>query len=159
MKSQALTTLRRHLLELLQGGGAHESFDDLIADIPSGVRGKRPPGQSHTPWRLLEHLRITQEDILEFSRDPDWKSPDWPAGYWPEGDVPPTGKAWDESIAAFRADLQAIQDLIADESNDLLIPFPWASDGQTLFREAILLADHNSYHLGQLATIRRLLED
>src|SRR5205085_7801118 len=116
--------LRDHLLWLLQRGDAHPDFEAAFADLPSQLRGARPAGVPHTPWRLLEHLRICQWDILEFSRSPRHVSPSFPAGYWPEGDAPPDAAAWDRSVAAFRADMKAMQDLVADPSADLFAPFP-----------------------------------
>jgi uncharacterized damage-inducible protein DinB len=148
--------LREHLLYLLRGGGAHLNFDAAVADLPPELRGARPPGVPHTPWRLLEHLRIAQWDILEFSRNPKHVSPKFPEGYWPDGDAPPDAAAWDRSVAAFRADLQAMQDLVADPSTDLFARIPHG-EGQTLLREALLVADHNAYHLGQLVVVRRAL--
>lgn len=148
--------LRTHLLEFLRGGHAHLTFDKAVAGLPAKLRGAKPPGQPHTPWRLLEHMRIAQWDILEFSRDPKHVSPKWPDGYWPEGDAPPEAGDWQESVRRFRADAKAMQRLVADPKNDLLKPFPHGQ-GQTLLREAMLLADHNAYHLGQLVIVRRLL--
>jgi hypothetical protein len=148
--------LREHLLYLLRGGGAHLHFDAAVADLPPALRGARPPGISHTPWRLLEHMRIAQWDILEFSRNPKHVSPDFPAGYWPEGDAPPDDGAWESSVAAFRAGLKAMQDLVADPKTDLFARIPHG-DGQTILREALLVADHNAYHLGQLVVVRRAL--
>ncbi len=148
--------LREHVLYLLRGGGAHLNFDAAIADLPPDLRGTRPPGIPHTPWRLLEHMRIAQWDILEFSRNPRHVSPKFPDGYWPEGDAPPDGGAWDRSVAAFREDLQAMQDLVADPKTDLFARIPHGS-GQTVLREALLVADHNAYHLGQLVCVRRAL--
>ncbi len=148
--------IREHLLELLGGGHAHLDFDRAVADLPAGLRGVRPPGQPHTPWRLVEHLRIAQWDIHRFSVDPHHVSPAFPDGYWPEGDDPPDADAWDRSVAAFRADLRAMMDLVADSETDLLAPIPHGQ-GQTVLREALLVADHNAYHLGQLVTVRRLL--
>ncbi len=148
--------LREHLLYLLRGGGAHLSFDAAIADLPAALRGAKPPGIPHSPWRLLEHMRIAQWDILEFSRNPKHVSPDFPAGYWPEGDAPPDDAAWDRSVAAFRADLKAMQDLVADHQTDLFARIPHG-EGQTILREALLVADHNAYHLGQLVVVRRAL--
>jgi hypothetical protein len=148
--------LRDHVLELLRGGSAHLDFDKAVAALPAKLRGAKPAGQPHTPWRLVEHMRIAQWDILEFSRNPKHKSPKWPQGYWPPGDAPPDAKAWDHTVAAFCADLKAMQDLVADKKSDLFAPFP-GGEGQTLLREALLLADHNAYHLGQLVVIRRLL--
>ncbi|MFQ5881230.1 MAG: DinB family protein [Candidatus Methylomirabilales bacterium] len=148
--------LRKHLLNLLRGGGAHLDFEAVIADLPAELRGSRPAGAPHTPWQLLEHMRIAQWDILEFSRNPEHVSPTFPDGYWPEGDAPPDAAAWDRSVAAFRADLQAMQDLVADPSRDLFAPIPHG-DGQTILREALLVADHTAYHLGALVLLRRLL--
>jgi DinB superfamily len=149
-------SLRDHLLYLLKGEGAHAKFEDVIDDFPADLRGKKLENFPHTAWMLLEHLRIAQWDILEFSRNAKHKSPDWPSGYWPKEEAPPSADAWSESVRAFQGDLKAMQKLIADPKSDLHKPFPWG-DGQTLLREALLAADHNSYHLGQLVTLRRLL--
>jgi hypothetical protein len=148
--------LREHLLYLLRGGGAHLSFDVAIADLAIPLRGAKPSGVPHTPWRLLEHLRIAQWDILEFSRNSKHVSPRFPEGYWPPQDAPPDDAAWDRSVAGFRADLQAMCDLVADPRTDLFAPIPHG-DGQTILREALLVADHNAYHLGQLVIVRRAL--
>jgi hypothetical protein len=149
-------SLRDHLLYLLRDGGAHLDFDAAIADLPADLRGAKPAGLPHTPWRLLEHMRIAQWDILEFSRNPKHVSPKFPDGYWPQGDAPPDADDWDRSVASFRADLRAMQDLVADPATDLFAPIPHGQ-GQTILREALLVADHNAYHLGQLVTVRRLL--
>ena len=149
-------SLREHLLYLLDGGGAHLHFDQAIADIPSDLRGKSAPAVPHSPWRLGEHMRIAQWDILEFSRNPKHVSPDWPAGYWPQGDAPPDEQAWDQSVARFRADLATMKDLVANPTTDLFARITHG-DGQTILREALLVADHNAYHLGQLVMLRRLL--
>jgi hypothetical protein len=154
MKSDQV--LREHTLYLLKGGGAHLGFDAAIADLPVELRGRRPTGIPHTPWRLLEHMRIAQWDILEFSRNSRHVSPKFPEGYWPSGDAPPSDAAWDQSIAAFRSDLQAMQDLVANPDIDLMARIPHG-DGQTILREALLVADHNAYHLGQLVVVRRAL--
>ena len=148
--------LREHLLYLLKGSGAHLSFEDAIADLPEDSRGAHVEGVPHTPWRLLEHMRIAQWDILEFSRDPKHVSPKFPDGYWPDSDIPPSTNAWDESVEAFRADLKAMQDLVANPATDLFAPIPHG-DGQTILREALLVADHNAYHLGQLVVLRHCL--
>ena len=148
--------LRDHLLYLLRGGGAHLDFDKAIAALPPALRGAKATGTPHTPWRLLEHMRIAQWDILEFSRNPRHVSPEFPDGYWPRGDAPSEDAAWDRSVAAFRADLQAMQNLIADPTTDLFAAIPHG-EGQTILREALLVADHNAYHLGQLVLLRRLL--
>ncbi|HEX5273541.1 MAG TPA: DinB family protein [Gemmataceae bacterium] len=144
-----------HLLYLLRGGGAHLKFGAAVAGLPTDLRGAKPPGLSHTPWRLLEHLRIAQWDILEFSRDPRHVSPLFPQGYWPAGDAPPDEGAGDRSVAAFRADRRAMEDLVADPTTDLFARIPHGQ-GLRLLREALLVADHNAYHLGQLVLIRRL---
>ncbi len=149
-------SLRRHLLDLLRGGNAHVDFDAAIAKIPPKLRGARPPGVPHTPWRLLEHMRIAQWDILEFSRNPRHVSPDFPGGYWPKGDAPPDAGAWAQSVKSFRRDLQEMEALVEDPSTDLYARIPHG-DGQTLLREALLVADHNAYHLGELVVVRRLL--
>lgn len=150
------SALREHVLYLLRGGGAHLSFDKAIDGILPELRGGKVPSVPHTPWRLLEHLRIAQWDILEFSRNPKHVSPEWPAGYWPEGDAPPDDAAWDRAVDAFRADLRAMEELVADPKTDLFARIPHG-DGQTILREALLVADHNAYHLGQLVVVRRLL--
>jgi hypothetical protein len=148
--------LREHVLYLLRGGGAHLDFEAAITDLPVALRGAKPAGVPHTPWRLLEHLRIAQWDILEFCRIPHHVSPPFPDGYWPAGDAPPDPQAWEQSVAAFRADLRAMQDLVTDPATDLFAPIPHGT-GQTILREALLVADHLSYHLGQLVVVRRAL--
>ena len=149
-------SLREHLIYLLQGGGAHLHFDKAVADIPPDLRGRTVPPVPHSPWRLLEHMRIAQWDILEFSRKAGHVSPPWPDGYWPRGDAPPDVRAWEQSVEAFSADLAAMCTLVADPAADLFSPIPHG-DGQTVLREALLVADHNAYHLGQLVVVRRLL--
>lgn len=149
-------SLRTHLLNLLRGGGAHLSFDDAVADLPATLRGRKPAEVPHTPWRLVEHMRLAQWDILEFSRNAGHVSPPFPDGYWPKDDAPPSAAAWDRSLERFRADLDAMCDLVADPATDLLAPIPHG-DGQTILREALLVADHNAYHLGQFIVVRRAL--
>ena len=149
-------SLRDHLLYLLSGKGAHVSFEKTVAGLPPELRGAKPAGLPHTPWQLLEHLRLAQWDILEFSRNPEHVSPEWPEGYWPATEAPPDDAAWEASLAAFRNDLAAMKALVADPASDLYTPFPHG-DGQTLLREALLVADHNAYHLGQLVLVRRAL--
>jgi hypothetical protein len=149
-------SLRQHLLELLQGGGAHTKFDDVVKNVPEGLRGRKPTGFPHSLWMLLEHLRIAQWDILEFTRNPKHVSPEWPEGYWPKKETPPTTAAWNESIKKFHADLAALQELVKDPKTDLFAKLPWG-DGQTILREALLVADHNAYHLAQMVDVKRLL--
>jgi hypothetical protein len=148
--------LRQHLLDLLRGRNAHADFDAVVADFPSRLRGVRPPGAPHTAWQLLEHMRTAQWDILEFSRDAKHKSPPWPEGYWPKTEAPPNAASWNNSLRSFRADLKAMAKLVADKKTDLFAKIPHGS-GQTILREALLIADHNSYHLGQILLLRRLL--
>ena len=148
--------LRQHLLSLLAGGSAHLDFDRVIAGFPNELRGVRPPGLPFSAWGLLEHMRIAQWDILEFSRNPKHVSPEWPEGYWPRSDAPPQAAAWEESVRAFRADLQAMEKFVANPMTNLFARIPHGS-GQTILREAFLVADHNAYHLGQLVMLRRLL--
>jgi hypothetical protein len=148
--------LRQHLLELLNGGHAHADFDTAVRNLPLALRGKRPKGSEHSPWEILEHLRIAQGDILEFARDPGHQSPDWPSGYWPATPAPPDEKSWDKSMRAFRRDLKAMGDLVRNPATDLFARIPHGN-GQTVLREALLVADHNAYHLGELVLLRRLL--
>ena len=148
--------LREHLLELLNGGHAHATFDKAVKNLPVALRGKRPKGAEHSPWEVLEHLRIAQWDILEFSRNPAHQSPAWPSGYWPAKPAPPDEKAWDKSVRAFRRDLKAICALVENPSTDLYARIAHG-DSQTILREALLAADHNAYHLGELVLLRRLL--
>jgi hypothetical protein len=149
-------SLRKHLLSLLNAGNAHLDFDSAIKDFPADLRGKRPKGSPHSPWEILEHMRLAQWDILEFTRNPEHVSPDFPSGYWPTTPEPPNNKAWNKSADGFRADLKAMSELVANKSTDLFAPIPHG-DGQTVLREALLVADHNAYHLGQLVLLRRLL--
>jgi DinB family protein len=149
-------SLREHVLSLLKGDNAHADFETAIKDMPPDLQGKRPEGSAHSPWEILEHMRIAQRDILEFTRNPEHVSPDFPGGYWPSASQPPNEKAWNRATDAFRSDLAAISALVADDKNDLFAPLPHG-DGQTLLREALLIADHNAYHLGELILLRRLL--
>jgi hypothetical protein len=148
--------IREHLLELLRGGHAHLDFEKATANIPVELRGVRPADLPYTAWRLIEHMRIAQWDILQFSINPQHVSPDFPDGYWPKGDAPPDADAWDHSLTAFQADLKAIMALVAAPETQLLMQLA-DGQGQTILREALLVADHNAYHLGQLVTVRRLL--
>ena len=148
--------LREQLSRVLDWHAAHVDWKKAVKGIPSKDQGRRPKGGEHSPWELLEHMRIATWDILEFSRDPKHKSPDWPAGYWPKQPQPPTAAVWQKSVKALQRDLEQMQELVNDPKADLLAPIPGGS-GQTLLREALLIADHNAYHLGQLVLVRRLL--
>lgn len=149
-------SLRKHLVSLLTDEGAHVSFDNATKDLPLGFRGIRPEGAEHSPWELLEHMRIAQWDILKFTRDPKHVSPAFPSGYWPQSPAPPDEQAWDNSVKAFRSDMHEMAELIENPKTDLLGPLPHDKD-KTVLREALILADHNAYHLGQLILVRRLL--
>jgi DinB superfamily len=148
--------LRKHVIYLLKGGGAHVDFDSAISGLPAKLRGAQPAGSPHTPWRLLEHMRIAQWDILEFSRNAAHVSPDFPEGYWPKGDAPPSAAAWAKSVKSFRSDRRQMERLVSSPSTDLYARIQHG-DGQTILREALLAADHNAYHLGELVLVRRLL--
>ena len=152
----ALDALRKHVLELLKGREAHADFDAAVSGLPLRKAGEKPAGAPYSAWQLLEHMRIAQWDILEFSRNPKHVSPQWPKGYWPHAEAPPDKAAWTRSVRAFRDDLKAMQALVASPASDLLARIPHG-EGQTLLREALLLSDHNSYHLGQFIMLRRLL--
>ena len=149
--------LREHIRYLLSGGGAHLDFETAIAGLPVAMRGERPVSIPYSPWMLVEHMRICQWDILEFSTKADHVSPEFPQGYWPNGESPPDESAWDVCIQNFRNDLDAMKRLVSDSSTDLLAPIPHG-EGQTILREALLIADHNAYHLGQLVVVRRALD-
>jgi DinB superfamily len=149
--------IRQHISNLLIKAEAHVGLRETLKDFPRKLRGRKPDGAPHTPWQLLEHIRIAQWDILEFSRSAKHKSPKWPDEYWPKTEEPPGDKAWDKSVKQVLADLEAMDKLIADPKRDLTGKIPHG-DGQTLLREALLVADHNAYHLGQLVMVRRILE-
>jgi hypothetical protein len=156
MKTNPDQVLRQHLLYLLKDGCAHAKFEDVIKNFPENHRGKKVQNFPHTAWMLLEHMRIAQWDILEFSRNRDHASPKWPEGYWPKTAGPPSAAAWTKSLQGFRKDLKAMEDLVSNPKTDLYAPLAWG-DGQTVLREAMLVADHNAYHLGQLVMLSRLL--
>jgi hypothetical protein len=148
--------LREHITNLLSGRGAHLDWKESFAGIPPKLRGVRPSGAPHSLWELLEHMRIAQWDILEFSRDPKHVSPDWPAGCWPESAEPSNAKAWEKSLKLFARDLAQMKKLVANPRTNLFARIPHGT-GQTILREALLVADHNAYHLGEAVFLRRLL--
>jgi hypothetical protein len=150
------TAIRQHLSRLLEWTEAHVGFDAAVEGIPAASRGVKPEGLPYTPWQILEHLRRTQHDILDFCRNPDYKELKWPDDYWPDSPEPSSAKAWDESIALFRRDRTALQQLAADPDVDLTATIPHGT-GQTYLRELLLVADHSAYHVGQLIIVRRLL--
>jgi hypothetical protein len=147
--------VREQVLYLLKGGGAHATLDDVLKDFPAKLRGAKPDGVPYSAWELLEHMRTAQWDILEFSRDPGHVSPEWPKEYWPKSSKPSPSE-WNSSIASFRKDLKAMIALVENPKTDLYGRIPHGT-GQTILREALLVADHNAYHLGQLVLVRRLL--
>jgi uncharacterized damage-inducible protein DinB len=148
--------LRKQLVEMLEGGHAHADFDSIMQGFPAELRGRSVSGVPYTAWQLLEHLRISQWDILEFSRSAKHISPEWPKGYWPSETSPRDEKAWEHSVQQFKRELKEMKELVEDEATDLYVRIPHGT-GQTILREALVLADHNSYHLGQLVLLRRLL--
>jgi hypothetical protein len=148
--------VRELLSQMLGWQDAHVGFDAAVADIAPAARSKQPPGLPYSPWQLVEHLRITQHDILEFCRNANYREMNWPADYWPASPAPPSAAAWDESVAAFQRDRQALQQLAADPKIELTAKIPHGQ-GQTYLREIVLAADHTAYHVGQLVAVRRLL--
>ncbi len=151
------SALRDHLVKLLTIAWAHVTAEEGIAGVPPDRRGARLPSHPHTIWQLLEHLRICQDDLVGYSRDPNHVSPGFPEGYWPESDAPADEEAWDASVTAFKNGLQDMVDLVSDRSRDLFETFPWSEEGHTLLREALILADHNAYHLGQIVQLKKAL--
>ena len=150
-------SLRKHILYLLRDGGAHLSFDDFINRFPADLCDRRIDGLPYTPWQVLEHMRRAQWDILEFSRDANHVSPEFPKGYWPDPEQPGTAALWEQSVAEFRKDLEQMAALVEDPATDVYATIPHG-DGQTILREALLIADHNAYHLGVLTMMARVLK-
>lgn len=150
------TTLREQLLGLVDGHGAHMPFEAAVAEFPADAINRRPPNVPYTPWQLLEHLRITQHDIVRYIREPGYESPAWPEGYWPARDATATPEQFAETVAGFVADRQALHDMVADPSVDLLAPLAH-TPGHTILREIRIVADHNAYHLGEFAILRQVM--
>jgi DinB superfamily len=150
-------SIRTHVLDLLTGGNAHIAPEKVLPDFPEKLRAVKVAKFPHTAWQLLEHLRIAQWDILEFSLNAEHQSPPWPKGYWPTTEAPPDRHAWKKSVDQFFADLKTMEQLVANPAEDLFAKIPHG-DGQTILREALVLADHNSYHLGQIEMLRKALE-
>ena len=148
--------VRDQIISLLRGGNAHVTFEDAIKNLSPKLRGVVPDGGEHSAWELLEHMRLAQSDILEFSRDPKHESPEWPKGYWPKTSKPPSDAAWKKSIAAIKQDREAMIKLVSNPKTDLYARIPHGT-GQNILREALLIADHNAYHLGQIVLLERLL--
>jgi hypothetical protein len=151
--------LRRQLKSLLKGGQAHATFEQAVKDMPAQLRGVVPDGLPYSAWQLLEHIRITQRDILDFCNNDDgsYRHLKWPDDYWPKQADPPNEHAWQKSIDEIHADRKSFERLLdsVDDTN-LVKPFPWG-DGQNLLREALLIADHEAYHVGEVILLRRLL--
>jgi DinB superfamily len=154
MKKQR--TLPEHVVELLKGGQAHIDFETAVKDWPANLQGKKPKGVAHSPWQVLEHMRIAGWDILEFTRDPKHVSPKFPEGYWPKKQAPPDKKAWNKSVEAIRADMKGMMEIVEREGTDFYTPLEHG-EGQTVLREALVMANHNSYRLGELLLLRRML--
>lgn len=147
------SVLRESLVQLLRGGGAHLTLEDILTNLPPELRNERPPGNIHSVWELLEHLRITQEDILRYTLDPDWTSPEWPRGYWPDA-ATFTKERWQTSLEGFNRDLEEVTRGVETWELEARIPH---GEGRTYLRQALLVADHNAYHLGQIVEVRRAL--
>jgi len=158
VSEQESIEIRRQLLVLLKGGQAHVTFDDAVKDFPSDLRGKVPDSLPYSAWQILEHMRVTQRDILHFTAPPSggYHPLQWPEDYWPKSPEPPSANAWEQSIVAIRSDREHFEALLTKPDADLAKPFRWG-DGQNLLREALLIADHTAYHLGELVVLRRLL--
>jgi hypothetical protein len=156
MAKQETFSLRKHLADLLRMKGAHVNFEAALSGFPAELRGAKPQGAPHSPWQLLEHMRIAQEGILDFSRNPEHQDKKFPDDYWPATEAPPSEDAWDKSVQQFQKDLKDMQELVADTKHDLLARIPHGTN-QTLLREALLVADHNAYHLGQLVFLRKTM--
>jgi hypothetical protein len=148
--------VREQVARLLEWEDAHVGFDKAVAGIPQTLRGEQPKGLPYSPWQLLEHLRRTQHDILDFCRNPDYEELSFPDDYWPSTAAPPSSSAWDDSVESFRADRASLQQLARDRSVDLAAKIPHGT-GQTYLRELVLAADHTAYHIGELVVVRRLL--
>lgn len=148
--------IREQLLALLDGGNAHMPFEQAVADYPEQHFNTQPANVSYTPWHILEHLRISQWDILEFIRDPDHVSPQWPMGYWPDPAAAANWEQWHSTISSFLSDLQDLRDIVADLETDLYAQIPHAP-GYTIFREIIVVSDHNAYHIGEFAVLRQIM--
>ena len=148
--------LRKQLAQLLDGVGAHMPFEEAVADFPDEAINKRAPNVDYGPWQLLEHLRLTQRDILEYVRDPDYEEREWPREYWPEPDATATRKQFDETVRLFLEDRAALRAILMDPATDLFAVIP-GSPGHNLVREIRIDADHNAYHIGEFAILRQVM--
>jgi hypothetical protein len=150
------SSYRDHLARVLAWDEAHASYETAVADLPADLRGRIPEGLPYSPWQLVEHLRLTQHDLLDFCRNPNYHELAWPDDYWPKAKTPPSEAAWDESLRRFRDDRSALQALVRDRTIDLSARIPHGT-GQTYLREVLLAIDHAAYHVGELIVVRRLL--
>lgn len=156
METQARTALVKELTALLHGGQAYVTFERAVADLPAALRNQAVLGVPYTIWQLVEHLRIAQADILEFCLNPQYVELAWPAAYWPDPAVLVDETGWQAALAAIAADQQQFIDLLHDPATDLFTPLPHGT-GQNVLREALLIGDHNSYHVGEIVLLRKLL--
>jgi DinB superfamily len=150
------TVVREQLRELLEGGDAHMTFDEAVANFPRDHMNTKAPNVPYTPWHLLEHIRLAQWDIIEFIRNPHYVSPPWPEGFWPAENVQADDVAWEKTIASYRAGLQSLLEMVADPTVNLYAPIPHG-DGQSILREILVVSDHNAYHIGEFATLRQVM--
>jgi hypothetical protein len=157
MPKQETVSLRTQLAALLRMKGAHVNLENALADFPPALRGAKPNGVPHSAWQLLEHMRIAQADLLDFSRNPKHTQKQFPGDYWPVDEAPPSDEAWESSIQQFQRNLEEMLEMVGDTKRDLLVKLPHGT-GQTLLRQALVVADHNSYHLGQLMFLKKMLE-
>jgi hypothetical protein len=156
-QTPSVDPLRAHLIRVLDWEEAHAGFDKAVGDVPADKRGARAPGFEHSPWQLLEHMRLAQKDLLDFCLNPQYvHALKWPDDYWP-APSPPASDAWTKSVAAFKADCDALKALVRDPGVDLFAPVPTGTGKQTYLRAVLLVLDHNAYHLGQLVAVRRAL--
>lgn len=148
--------VRQQLLALLNGGNAHMTFEQAVADFPDEHFNTRPLNIPYTPWHILEHLRIAQWDILDFIRNPDYITPEWPKEYWPDSEATAHQEQWDKTINSFLENLQSLRDIVSDPETDLYGPIPHAPD-YNIFREMLVVSDHNAYHIGEFAILRQVM--
>ena len=149
--------LRAQLVALLKGGQAHATLADAVAHFPANRIGERPKGLPYSAWQLVEHIRITLHDLLEFATNSEYVELEWPSGYWPKNSTPGEGESWDATVKAIQADMKSFEALVHSPDSNLYATIPWGKNGETLLREVLLAADHTSYHLGELVILRRLL--
>lgn len=153
---RASNAWRKIVASALDWQQAHATFDAAVRHLPAELRGKRPRGSPHSPWELVEHIRITQADLLDFMENPQYEAPEWPRTYWPPSPQPPSERAWDQSVGMIQRDREQLKAVAQRRSLDLTKEIPWG-EGQTYLRTILVAIDHTSYHVGQLILVRRLL--